>query len=375
MTREGDLRSTYETVARRAADVAGIDRERFVRQITQESGWAEDVIRCQRNSSAGAQGIAQIVARFHPNVNPCDPEAALDYAAKLMAVYLARYNGDWALALSCYNAGSGATAGGLAGTLPGWPYAETVNYVSSILGISQDEAKLRLMGFAPSTPKKVAYDPNLPAIAQDDDWSCAPTSARWAMRALGRNPAESWMEPTMLAEGVVSKDLGLLDASGKGLAAFIERHYGEDGYRALAVSGVTFDYVATIAGTYPILIGGRAWNHWSAVRMYAPSTDKLLLANPADGWKGVRQEMTRQQFAALGPFSAVRIWHPDVWTPDGVGNGPASGGDEDTILGLRVAVAHLCDVVVPKAAEGTRLREEALSEAKRVREEFVGPKP
>jgi hypothetical protein len=34
----------------------------------------------------------------------------------------------------------------------------------------------------------------------------------------------------MIAEGVVSPSLGLLDASGAGLAAWITRHYGSDGF-------------------------------------------------------------------------------------------------------------------------------------------------
>lgn len=145
------LRAQFEPAARAAAERAGIDADRFVAQIGQESGWADDVIYCRRVSSAGARGIAQIVERFHPTVNPCDPLASLDYAAKLMAGHLTRNNGDWAVALSCYNAGPGATASGLSGHLAGWPYDETVTYVAVILGIGRDEARRRLLGQPPST--------------------------------------------------------------------------------------------------------------------------------------------------------------------------------------------------------------------------------
>jgi cell wall-associated NlpC family hydrolase len=136
----------YRAMTRDAAVRAGIDPDLFERQIDQESGYALDVIECRRASGAGAQGIAQIVPRFHPSVDPCDPPAALAYAAGLMRNNLAVRNGDWALALSMYNAGPGATASGLAGTLDGWPYAETVRYVSSILQISDAEARRRLTG-------------------------------------------------------------------------------------------------------------------------------------------------------------------------------------------------------------------------------------
>ena len=59
----------------------------------------------------------------------------------------------------------------------------------------------------------------------------------------------------------------------------------------------------------------------------------------------------------------------------GAGSGPAATNDEDTIFGLRTAVAHLCDVVVPKAAAAAAERDAALAEAKRIRAEFLGVKP
>jgi hypothetical protein len=115
---------------------------------------------------------------------------------------------------------------------------------------------------------------------------------------------------------VVSEADGLLDATGDHLSAWIASEYGEFGYSANAESPVSFDALAAEfaapANPYPGLIGGRAWGHWSGLRSYDPSSDCLLLANPADGWQGIHQSMTRDQFAALGPFSLVRVLHPDL---------------------------------------------------------------
>ena len=160
---------------------------------------------------------------------------------------------------------------------------------------------------------RITFNSNFPPIAQNDDWSCSVTSLRWAMTAMGRDPSEDWMEGTALAEGVVSKELGLLNASGAGLAAFIRRHYADFGYDANHEPSITFDF-ARLEGdhVYPILIGGREWNHWCAVRGYDDANGVLLLANPAPGHKGVRQTMSRAQFDALGPFSMVRVFHPDL---------------------------------------------------------------
>lgn len=301
--------------ARTAASRAGIDADNFEHQIDQESSFNPDA----HNDASDADGIAQIVVRWHPSMagKTRDPYASLDYAAGLMRNHLAVYDGDWALALSAYNAGPGNTANGLAGKLEGWPYAETVRYVSSILRISPDDARARLTGRTGGQTVTVTYNRAEPAIAQNDAWSCAPTSTRWALTAVGRHPAESWMEAQMIADGIVSTTDGLLDASGKQLAAWITKQYGEFGYsasnepRGISWEALAAEFMAP-SNPYPGLIGGSAWNHWSGLRSYDPQRDVLVLANPADGWQGVSQTMSRQQFGQLGPFSLVRVIHPDL---------------------------------------------------------------
>lgn len=118
-------RAKYEPIARAAAERYGVDPNIFVRQITQESGWNPTI-----KSGAGATGIAQIMPNFHPSVNPLDPVASLDYAAKLMSNHLKNYGGDYSLALAAYNAGAGNVK--KYGGVP--PFQETQNYVKIILG-------------------------------------------------------------------------------------------------------------------------------------------------------------------------------------------------------------------------------------------------
>lgn len=294
--------------ARDAAARVGIDATNFERQIDQESGFNQDA----HNDGSGADGLAQIVVRWHPTMagKTRDPFASLDYAAGLMRNHLAVYSGDWALALSAYNAGPGATQQGLAGTLEGWPYAETVRYVSNILRITEADARARLAGAA---PMPVTYNKNEPTHPQDKSFDCSQESLEWALWALGRKPADAWLETTMIAEGVMSPEQGLLDATGAGLAAFVVRHYGEDGFLANNEPIITFNWIAAEGGhAYPVLIGGRAWGHWAAVRDYDEARGLLLLSNPSDGWGGVGQTMNTQQFQQLGPFSAVRVWHNDL---------------------------------------------------------------
>lgn len=358
--------------AREAAARLAIDADIFERQIDQESGFNPDA----HNAGSGADGIAQIVPKWHPAMagKTRDPLASLDYAASLMAGYLGQYQGDWALALSCYNAGSGNTANGIAGTLDGWPYAETVAYVANILNLSAAEASRRLTKGRPSVPPAVTYNPDAVVDLQQDDWSCSVQSAQWLLRSLGRNPGDAWLEQQLVGPlypgSIVTREHGLMDSSGKTLAAWMQREYGDEmGLTFEAKQNVTWEQVVALAGKQPIMLGGRTYNHWTGVRHMA--NGGLELANPAPNWKGVGSVMDQDEFAALGSWSLITAAVP----APGVGTGPAAGSDDDTILGLRRAVAYLVDDVMPKAVAAAEQRDFALAEALRVREEFVGPKP
>lgn len=167
------------------------------------------------------------------------------------------------------------------------------------------EAK-QILGGSTVPKAPVPFNIDARVDAQPDDWSCSIQSAEWLLRSIGRNPGDQWIQDQLLGAGIVTREHGLMDASGQQLANWLTTTYGaEMGFTAQA-SPVTFDDVAAGAGVNPTLIGGRGWNHWSGVRVLR-SDGALMLANPADGWKGVGQSMTRAQFDALGPFTAVWI--------------------------------------------------------------------
>lgn len=132
------------------------------------------------------------------------------------------------------------------------------------------------------------------------------------MFSWGRTPDDDWLENSMLAAGVWNPAVGCTDASGAGLAAWVNQEYGEYGYVASNLMGVSFDEVALEAGSmiHPLAMGGASWGHWTGVRNYDASTDRLELANPAPGWHEVYDTMSRGQFAAQGPFNLVRVTHP-----------------------------------------------------------------
>lgn len=79
----------------------------FERQIDQESGFAPDVVFGRRRSSAGAEGVAQLMPEYYPSVDRPDPQESLIAAAQTMRHYLEVWDGDARKALASYNAGLG----------------------------------------------------------------------------------------------------------------------------------------------------------------------------------------------------------------------------------------------------------------------------
>jgi len=125
------------------------------------------------------------------------------------------------------------------------------------------------------------------------------------MRTIGYEVSEqdviSGLGPTR-----ISPTYGLLDASGAGLVSYL----AEMGITAENNPQASWAEVMAAAGYQPMVIGGRAWCHWVAVRIGSAVTARqslnaLALMNPAPGYMGVDQVLDEPWFNDLGPFSAV----------------------------------------------------------------------
>lgn len=148
---------------------------------------------------------------------------------------------------------------------------------------------------------QLVYRPDAPLDPQPDNWSCSIQSLQFLLRSVGRDPSREWLEQQLLGNGIVTREYGLMDASGRQLASWITREY----YPASAQNGVTFEQVLALAGRQPVMVGGRAWNHWSGVRR--AEGDVLVLANPAESWMGVGDRLDRGEWDSLGAWSLVTI--------------------------------------------------------------------
>jgi hypothetical protein len=122
---EWAAKSPYANLIVQSAQENGLDPNIFLRQINQESG-----LNPFAQSPAGARGIAQLMPSWwQGKFNPDDPNAAIPFAAQLMARYVQKYGGDYSKALAAYNAGEGAVD--KYGGVP--PYSETQNYIKLIM--------------------------------------------------------------------------------------------------------------------------------------------------------------------------------------------------------------------------------------------------
>lgn len=115
-----------QTTVEAAAAKYGVDPSLALAVAQQESG-----LNPNARSSAGAIGVMQLMpaTAAQLGVDPNDPAQNIDGGVRYLSQLLSQFGGDTSLALAAYNAGPGAVQ--KYGGVP--PYAETQNYVSSIL--------------------------------------------------------------------------------------------------------------------------------------------------------------------------------------------------------------------------------------------------
>jgi soluble lytic murein transglycosylase-like protein len=121
----------YEQQIDAAAQKYGIDPAVLKGLVKQESGFNPNA-----GSPAGAQGLTQLMpgtAAALGVTDVHDPAQSIDGGARYLKQQLDRFGGDYSKALAAYNAGPGAVQ--RYGGVP--PYAETQNYVKSILAFAQ----------------------------------------------------------------------------------------------------------------------------------------------------------------------------------------------------------------------------------------------
>ena len=145
----------------------------------------------------------------------------------------------------------------------------------------------------------MTFNPNTPVVLQTGAWQCSAASSAWVLRSVGigwgQDDVVQWLGPRN-----ITQESGLQESSGRLLAALFREHGLESDFGA-----ITWERALELAAGQPFCLGGRRWNHWTAVR--GTDGQRLMLANPAPGWKGVGQEMDRDEWEAFGSWSAAWV--------------------------------------------------------------------
>lgn len=103
-----DAAAPFLDTIKAASDDSGVPWQLLARQLQEESGFNPDA-----SNSSGAEGIAQLIPKYYPGVDPFDPDQAIPAQASSLANYFNEF-GTWAQALAAYNAGPGTVNKGIA---------------------------------------------------------------------------------------------------------------------------------------------------------------------------------------------------------------------------------------------------------------------
>jgi len=315
----GDL----EDYARQAARKAGIDPDVFVRQMQQESGLQPtNPDGTPKTSPAGAVGVAQFMPETARGLglDPTDPYASLDAAAKLDAQNLQRYGGDWSRALAAYNAGPGAVD--RYGDVP--PFSETQSYVSNILGGAKGAIQQGAQNVAQATGQTLGGV--LPAISQFGDKqltaaeayaACGPAAAvRFAM-LMGRQP--TLREATDLAAQVGWTPQGGMAGLSSESALFDKMQIPH------RMVGADWSALAREASSgNPVTISTPG--HYFTADAYDPSSGAFHVGSSGTDLRGGSEWMTPQQMEArMGALQGgMAVDNPQVPGPSPLASGAAT---------------------------------------------------
>src|SRR5215471_10534003 len=264
--------------ARQAAQKAGIDPDIFVRQIQQESGFNPTA-----KSGAGAIGIAQFMPGTAQGmgIDPTDPYAALEAAARLDAQHLKQYGGDWSRALAAYNAGPGNVD--KYGGVP--PFEETQRYVNTILGGAKQAP-------APVSTAMSTSQFGDRQLSTDEAYAaCGPAAAVRFAQAYGRNPT--------LREAVdMAREVGWTAQNGMAGISSEQKLLDKMGIPTKLV-GPDVQAMASEAQTgNPVTISTPF--HYFYADGYNPATQQFHVGRSGLDLKGGAEWMTAAQIQQLG---------------------------------------------------------------------------
>jgi hypothetical protein len=212
------------------------------------------------------------------------------------------------------------------------------------------QIRAELLGATVPTDDRSYIDdvPDSVVLQYPEDWTCSihsTAAVTYALEHVAGAPQASydtvygWMVPS-----ICSSSLGLHAADGHELVALLL----SKGYRAQAIYPAQLHDAQTLAGLYPLLIGGQAWYHWVMCKGVT-AEGVLQLENPAPGYKGIYGEL-KDSWDRLGPMTVIAVEWPGGAQPGPQPPQPPGQPSYDELASL-VGTAYADDGTIIPALE------------------------
>ena len=138
------------------------------------------------------------------------------------------------------------------------------------------------------------------------DWTCSACATEWLQRSYGLTVSDDIYvnrENTVYAIGYpgnINGTYGLMDGSGSELQRVLH-----DAGLSTDQGWLSFDEAYARYSETPGLMSGAAYYHWVGVRGVHGSN--LWIANSAWGYKGIYDEISRDDWNRLGGWSCIWV--------------------------------------------------------------------
>lgn len=151
------------------------------------------------------------------------------------------------------------------------------------------------------------WDPWTSQPSQLYDWTCSACATEWTERAFGAARSDDVYanrEAVVYHIGYpsdISSALGLHDGSGLQLQRVLQEHAGLETQQGW----LSFDEAYAIYSQGIGLGSGQEYYHWVAFR--GTTGANLWIANSAEGYRGIYDQLSRYDYDRLGPWSCLWI--------------------------------------------------------------------
>jgi len=283
-------------------ELYGLPKNMLANLIHTESGFNPEALGPETKYGK-AQGITQIIPQFHPDIDPYDPEASIDYAGSKLREYYEEF-GSWDAAIASWNAGpTNMRKHGLEGIGKIKGFKETQNYLKKI------NANRRVIQAQQSLEPNETDEFGGQPAEEADEWGGIPVKEEPETDEFGGQVYEDprdmkWEKPLPLGQRIIDEQVRpVLQGLGSAAGLIIGGGGGAVGGTAVApVAG-------TIAGTAAGGVAGGALGYAMGDEIadllqewlgyYEP---KPVILNLKEAGKNVVEGLTYEMGgAAVGP--------------------------------------------------------------------------